>query len=259
MAATAIADSNVLIIGGTSGIGLETAIQFARAGAPKVALIGRDPERGELARRKVEAAKPGVSVVFVAADATNPSEVERLVFEITRLFGHIDVLVNSAGHDRTAILFHEIPLEEIPSIVRSGLNTTLLTCRIIIPLMYARGSGVIVNVASDAAKIATPGETVIGAALAGIVMFSKALALEAKRSGVRVNCITPSLVEGTRSYDQIFAQPFSARLFNKAASRASLGVVTPKDIAPLIVFIASPDAARMTGQAISVNGGISAG
>jgi len=121
-----------------------------------------------------------------------------------------------------------------------------------------QASGSIICVASDAAKVATPGEVAIGAAMAGIVMFCRGLAIEAKRSRIRVNCLTPSVVRGTPFYEQLMADPFSSRLFSKAERLASLGVVVPEDIAALVVFLAGPAASRLTGQTISVNGGISA-
>jgi 2-hydroxycyclohexanecarboxyl-CoA dehydrogenase len=124
--------------------------------------------------------------------------------------------------------------------------------------MQAQRGGCIINIASDAAKVATPGEALIGAAMAAIVMYSRTAAMEAKRDGVRVNAVTPSLVEGTAVSERLFQDKFSSRLFGKAASRASLGVSTPEDQAALLVFLASPAAAKLTGQAISLNGGISA-
>ncbi len=126
------------------------------------------------------------------------------------------------------------------------------------PHLIARAGGVIVNLASDAAKVATPGEALQGALKAGVVMFSRTLALEASRYGIRVHAITPSVVKGTAAYERIMASEFSQKLFAKAESKAKLGVVEPADIAPLVVFLAGPGAAKMTGQAISVNGGISA-
>ena len=121
-----------------------------------------------------------------------------------------------------------------------------------------RGSAII-NVASDAAKVPTPGETVIGAAMAGIAMFSRTLALEAKRQGIRVNVVTPSIVEGARLRARIAAGGFGAKLFEKASAAAHLGVATERDVAEVIGFLASDRAARVTGQVISINGGISAG
>jgi 2-hydroxycyclohexanecarboxyl-CoA dehydrogenase len=105
--------------------------------------------------------------------------------------------------------------------------------------------------------VTTPGESVIGAAMAGIIMFSRTLATEGKRDGIRVNCITPSIISGTATYAQVMADEFSGKLFGKAVKMAQLGVVEPQDMAELIVFLASPAAAKLSGQAISLNGGIS--
>ena len=130
--------------------------------------------------------------------------------------------------------------------------------RAVLPSMREQRGGAIINIASDAAKVATPGETVLGSAMAAIVMFTRAAAMEAKRDGVRVNVLTPSLIPGTPSGERVLEGGFSAKLFAKAIQQAHLGVTDVDDLASLIVYWASPAAARLTGQAISVNGGISA-
>src|ERR1039458_8956202 len=93
------------------------------------------------------------------------------------------------------------------------------------------GGGSIVNIASDAAKVATPGESVLGGAMAAIVMFSRVTAIEAKRNGIRVNVITPSLIAGTPTAGHVLRDGFSKNLFEKAASLAHLGVAEPDDLA----------------------------
>lgn len=134
----------------------------------------------------------------------------------------------------------------------------MLLTRAVLPIMSEQGGGSIINIASDAAKVATPGESVLGGAMAAIVMFSRVAALEAKRNGVRVNAVTPSLIAGTETAERVLADGFSQGLFEKAARLAHLGVAEPGDLASLVVFLGGPGAARLTGQAISVNGGISA-
>jgi 2-hydroxycyclohexanecarboxyl-CoA dehydrogenase len=89
-------------------------------------------------------------------------------------------------------------------------------------------------------------------------MFTRTLALEVSRFGIRANCVTPSIVRDTISHERVMAGELSRKVFEKAEARARLGVPTPRDVAPLVVFLASPLSARITGQAVSVNGGISA-
>ena len=93
--------------------------------------------------------------------------------------------------------------------------------------------------------------------MAAILTFSKAAALEEKRSGIRINVLTPSLIAGTPGASLIFSDPFRAKMFEKASAMAHLGVAEAEDLAAMAVFLASPAARRVTGQAISVNGGIS--
>ena len=253
-----LADCGVLITGGTSGVGLATAIQFAKAGVPQIALVGRDEERGQKARQAVLTAHPGTAVTFISGDLNDPNEVVRVCETARSSLGSVDVLVNSTVGPFGPTLFHNIPLEDILPIIVQQLMAPLYACRVVLPWMRESGGGSIINIASDAGKLTTPGETVIGAAMAAIIMFSRALAMEAKRNGVRVNVLTPSVIIGTRTNDSMMKDPFAGKLFEGAMRAAQLGVVVPDDLAALIVFLASPEAARLTGQAISVNGGISA-
>jgi NAD(P)-dependent dehydrogenase (short-subunit alcohol dehydrogenase family) len=251
-------DLSVAIAGGTAGIGLASALRFADAGVRRLALLARNPERGAAARAVVLERHPDADVRFVPVDAEDPDAVTRAVGEVRDAFGRIDVLVSSvAGAYRPELLFR-IPIGDVaPTLLAQALPPMLLT-RAVLPVMAEQGGGSIVNVASDAAKVATPGETVLGAAMAAIVMFSRTAAMEGKRNGVRVNAVTPSLVAHTETADRVLADGFSRKLFEKAASIAHLGVAEPEDLAELIVFLGGPASAKLTGQAISVNGGISA-
>jgi 2-hydroxycyclohexanecarboxyl-CoA dehydrogenase len=253
-----LAKCGVLIAGGTAGVGLATAVQFAEAGVTRIALIGRNPERGEAARAKLAARFPQARVAFIAADANDAAAAQRAGEEAEQLVGPIDVLVNSTNTMFVPTLFQEVRTEDVLPTVAEIMMPALHMCSVMLPKMRERRRGVIVNIASDAGKVPTPGEAAIGAAMAGICMFSRTLAMEAKRFGVRVNAITPSLIGGTGSYAKIMDNEFAGKLFQKAQRAAHLGLTMPEDIAPLIVYIASPQGARMTGQVISVNGGISA-
>lgn len=251
-------DASVLITGGTSGVGLETAAQFAEAGARRIAINGRNVERGEAARRAVLARVPGADVAFIAGDCNSVAGAKAVCEAARERFGSVDVLVNSTVGPNGPKLLHLIAPEEMQDIALLQMMAPLLTSRIVLPWMSERGGGAIINIASDAAKVPTPGEAVIGAAMAGIVMFTRTLAIEGKRHGVRANIVTPSIIEGTANYERVMADSFASKLFGKAIKLAQLGVVNPADMAALIVFLAGPQAAKITGQAISCNGGISA-
>ena len=253
-----LAGKRALLTGSTSGIGLETAARLAESGVSRLVINGRDRERGERARQTLAERAPGVDAAFVASDVSTPEGARALIEgALDHLGGGIDILVTCAGGDHAPTLFHETSLDEIEAVVRHWLLGTLHCCRLALP--HVADGGAIVTVASDAAKVPTPGESVIGAAMAGIAMFSRTLAMEAKRRRIRVNVVTPSLVRNTLTHDRITAGGFSARLFEKVAAAAHLGVPEPADVAALITFLAMPHAAKLTGQAISVNGGISAG
>ncbi|MCU1415786.1 MAG: family NAD(P)-dependent oxidoreductase [Microbacteriaceae bacterium] len=252
------AESAVVISGGTSGIGLASALQFADAGVRRIALLARTESTGIIARDRVRAHCPDATVEFIQVDADDVAQVTHAIAEAHSLLGDIDVLVNSIASAYKPDLLFRIPPEEIALILtRQALPPMHLT-RAVIPIMQAQGGGSIINVASDAAKVATPGESVLGAAMAAIVMFSRTAAIEGKRNGIRVNAVTPSLVAGTPTAERVLGDGFSKALFEKATTLAHLGVAEPEDLAALIVYLGGPLAAKLTGQAISVNGGISA-
>ncbi len=248
-----------LIVGGTSGVGLETAIHLGKAGLRRVAIVGRDPGRGESAIAEIARQVPGLQAVFIAGDANHADVATQIAAEAEARIGEVDILVNATVGPFGPMLFHDTPINDlIPTIVQQMIGPVHM-CSAVLPFMRARRRGAIVNVASDAAKVPTPGEAAIGAAMAGITMFSRTLAMEAKRDGIRVNAVTPSIIVGTMSYERAIANEHGARIFGKAAKMAHLGVAEAGDLAALITYLVSPAAARMTGQVISLNGGISAG
>jgi len=247
-----IANQSVLIPGGTSGIGLACARAFAAAGAT-VRIVGRNAERG------TAAAELGPNAGFLQADCADPAQVERMTAEAAASMGRIDTLICSLGGTCLPELLHLQSLDDIRNSLTQDLAPVLYAGRAVLPVMMAQNAGVILNVASDAGKIATPGESVIGAGMAAIIQFTRGLAIEGKRNGIRANTLTPSLVEGTPLTGRLTAEgTFSARIFAKARPMAGLGATHPEDLAALAIFLASPAATKITGQAISINGGISA-
>jgi gluconate 5-dehydrogenase len=217
--------------------------EFARVfGADRVDEL---VERYHELEPELEAEQPGLSYRAVMAEAM-------------KQLGRIDVLVNSTGGNDIPKLLHQTAVEEIPGILERCLFAQILCSRAALPYMRDAKKGAIINIASDAAKIPTPGESVIGAAMAGIVMFTRGVAVEGKRDGIRANVLTPSMTSGTEHFEKVMADPFAGRMFAKAGKMAALGVVSKEELAGLVVFLASPAASKITGQAISMTGGISA-
>lgn len=251
-----LTECGALIVGGTAGIGLATARGLAEAGVPKIVIVGRSAERGKAAAAALR--DLGTDAQFLAGDATDPEDAVRIAAEADQVLGAIDILMCTTAADVRPELFRDIPINDISRALTELATPSMHMASAVLPGMRARKSGIIVNVASDAAKTATPGEALIGAAKAAIVMFTRTIAIEEKRHGIRANALTPSLVHGTASTERITTDGFSAKLFASAAKQAALGVPDADDIAALAVFVCSRAAARLTGQAISVNGGISA-
>lgn len=258
MTAGMVAGQVALVTASTSGIGLATAAAFAAAGAKAVILNGRNAERGALAVAHVRQAAPDADLSFLAGDLTGLDAAGAVVQGVLDRHGRIDALVHCGGAQVPPDLFARTDPADYRALIDGYFTAILNCCHWVVPSMVERGQGTITVVASDAGKIATPGEAVIGALKAAAIMFVRTLALEVGRNGVRVNCLSPSLVAETRSYERIMSGPFSAKVFEKAIRKARLGLPTPADIAPMAVFLASPQASKITGQAISINGGISA-
>lgn len=250
--------SMAVITGGTAGIGRACAEALLAAGARGVLINGRDAGRAECARVDIQAQFPRARVAVALGDVSKAEVAEAVMAQAIQQLGRIDVLVNSTGGNDLPRLLFRTPPAQIPGIFERCLFAQILSCAAALPYMREAGGGAVINIASDAGKIPTPGESVIGASMAGIIMFTRALAVEGKRDGIRANVLTPSLTSGTEHYDKVMADPFAGRLFAKAERMAALGVVSKEELAGLAVFLASSAAAKITGQAISMTGGISA-
>jgi 2-hydroxycyclohexanecarboxyl-CoA dehydrogenase len=247
-----------VVTGGTAGIGFACAQALLAAGVDAILINGRDAARAKDSQNSLAAEFPHARVLCAAGDMGRSADAARVMAVAHAGLGRIDVLVNSTGGTDIPKLLHETALEDIAGILNRTLLPQITSCRAALPYLRTAGRGCVINVASDAAKLPTTGESVIGASMAGIVMFTRTLAIEGRRNGIRANVITPSITTGTSHFDAVMADPFCARLFAKAKKIAALGVVTKDELAQLVVFLASPAASKITGQAISMNGGISA-
>jgi len=251
-----------LVTGSTSGVGRATALSFAQAGARVVVINGRDETSGEAVRKDLAAQAPGAEIHFVRADMNSRDDIAALFARTVEIGGGLDVFVHSgygaSGKSKgKPDLFENLDLDELEGVITSVFTSLVRCCYHAVPLLKARGGGSIVGVISDAAKVPTPGESVHGGALGGSGMFMRGLAREVGRYGIRVNAVCPSLIRDTRNYELVMADGFSRKLFEKIEKRATLGLPGPGDLANLITFLSGTLAAHITGQMVSINGGIS--
>ncbi|MGB7869148.1 MAG: SDR family oxidoreductase, partial [Mycobacterium sp.] len=156
--------STALIVGGTAGIGLASARALAAAGVPRIVIAGRNAERGELAAKSI--AELGAAAHFVVGDATDPDAAAAVATEADQILSGIDILMCSTAADVRPELFIDIAGVDIGRMLTQLALPSMHMASAALPGMRSRRGGVIVNVASDAAKTATPGEAIIGAAKA---------------------------------------------------------------------------------------------
>lgn len=243
--------------GGTSRVALDVAARLIDNGYNGIVLISRNSDSGGAAVEAIRS-KTGTTPLHVKADLSQLDDALKAAQEVGERWSHVDTLVTTVMADGAPQIFSTMPISDISSMIETQLLPTMHLCRSFYPLLQAAPGGAsVVNVASDAGKIPTPGESVIGGALAGIMMFSRTLALEGLRDSVRVNVVSPSVIDGTAGLERIMTDPFTARVMGKARDRAALGVPDVTDVGELIAFLATSASRRITGQVVSINGGIS--
>ena len=246
-----------LICGGTAGIGLAIAESYVQAGAT-VVLNGRDAGRGARALARL-GRDPRAS--FVAGDCTDPSSARDVVAEVVRRHGALDVLVASGGAAETKPhLFEEVPEAMFEDVVRTQFLNRVYAIRAALPAMKAKGGSIIV-VGTDAGRHATVGESIHGGMGAAKIMMTKTLAREFSRWNIRVNGLALTITGGTEAFDEVMARnDWVTQLFSKAIARfPARRPPSAEEVARVALFLATDTSAQVTGQTISVNGGLSFG
>ena len=239
-----------LVTGSSRGIGAATAKLFAQRGA-RVVVHGRD-ERA-LADVHAEIERAGGEAMHVVADVARFAEIEALRRQIEREFGPIDILVANAGGSHTM----PGPLEEISedgwhASVNGNLTATFLTIKSILPGMKERRRGNVITISSTAGRTPHPQAPIpYAAAKAGIQMLTQVVAAQVGAFGIRANCIAPETILTERNKERIPAAQQQALMERHPVSR--LG--TPEDVARAALFLASEEAAWITGIVLDVAGG----
>ena len=250
-----LANKVALITGGTSGIGRATAVLFAREGA-RVAITGRNEERGRQVVEEIQ--KAGGSALFFRSDVRLAEECRRAVEDTVRAFGPIDILFNNAGlyFPNTAAGCSE---EEWDLTVDINLKGTFLMSKYALPGMIARGKGVIINNGSGWGLVGGAQAAAYCAAKGGVVLLTKAMAIDHARQGIRVNCVCPGDVDTPMLVEDARQRRMSREDYMKEAINRPMGRVgTPEEIARAVLFLSTDDSSFVTGATLAVDGGGSA-
>jgi 2-hydroxycyclohexanecarboxyl-CoA dehydrogenase len=239
-------DQVAIVTGAASGIGRATAMRLAAEGAAVV--IADVNEQGAGVARSIS--EGGGRAIALQVDVTDAPGVRAMTEQAIAAFGKIDILVSNAGWDRAGP-FADTDEELWDRVIAINYRGHLATCHAALPYMRERGGGRIVTVASDAGRVGSSGEVVYSGAKGAVIAFTKGLAREVARYGINVNCVAPGLVD----------TPLLAGMPEKLIAAIVRSIPlrrtgVPDEIAAAICFFASNDAAYITGQTLSVNGGL---
>lgn len=233
---------NVLITGGTKGIGEACAELFAKKNYRVFIIYREDDEKAKQMEKEL-------SCIAYKADICRNDEINRITDDIYKNYGAVDVLVNNAGIAQQK-LFIDITEQEWKRMLDVDLNGVYNVTNAVLKKMITRNKGVIVNVSSIWGQCGASCEVHYSAAKAGVIGFTKALAKEMGLSGIRVNCIAPGMI------DTPMNAYFSKEDIDDICSEIPMGRMgTAKECAELIYFLSSDDSSYITGQVIGINGG----
>ena len=253
-----LASQVAIVTGAGRGIGRATALELARLGAD-IVVAELDTAGGK--RTAEEVAALGRRAVVVPTDVTSRADLAAMVDRARGELGRIDILVNNAGIYRAAASL-DVTEEHWDAVLDINARAVFFATQAVLPTMIAQHRGVIVSLASMAGKIGSRTNLPYNVSKAAVISMTKSLALAHAADGIRVNCVCPGFVE-TDMWDAVAREQgkllgLTAEEFTRQrASQVPLGrMERPEDVANVIGFLASPRAGYMTGQALSVDGGL---
>jgi 2-hydroxycyclohexanecarboxyl-CoA dehydrogenase len=246
-------EKTALVAGGGGGIGRAVALSFGRAGA-RVAIADIAKENAENVSREIQAL--GVDAVACQVDLTKKPDVDRMVSDVGSHFGRIDILVNCQGWDRLEP-FVESSEETWEKLLAINFKSVLYTARAVLPRMISEGGGKIVNISSDAGRVGSSWEAVYAGAKGAVIAFSKTIAREVARHKINVNVVCPGLTETPLLQAVRSQSEHTARIIDAVTKATPFRrPAEPQEIAEAVLFLTSPAANFITGQTLSVSGGL---
>ena len=240
-------DKVALVTGASQGIGRDTALSLAQAGA-KVAVAARNEEK--LAALVAEITATGAEALALKMDVANADEVKAGFRQLLEKFGRLDILVNNAAITRDGLAMR-MKLDDWDAVIRTNLTGAHLCIQQALPPMMKARAGRIINITSVVAQSGNAGQANYVAAKAGLIGLTKAIAIEIASRNITVNAVAPGFIE-TPMTDVL-----SDAVKEELKKRIPLGRMgTPRDVTSAIIFLASDEAAYITGHVLNVNGGM---
>lgn len=239
-----------IITGGAQGIGEAITRRLASEGAT-AAILDIQHEKAQVVADDIGAR--GGNAIAVKMDIADSQDVKQAVKEVEAKLGKVDILVNNAGWDKVAP-FIELTEELWDRVIAINLRGPITVTRAVLDGMINRNYGKIVNIASDAGRVGSSGESVYSACKGGIIAFTKTLARELIRYNILVNCVCPGPTDTALLTDMGKSNPKLLEALQKAIPMRRIG--KPEELAPAVAFLASDEAGYITGQTLSVNGGL---
>jgi 3-oxoacyl-[acyl-carrier protein] reductase len=240
-----------IITGAATGIGRATALTLAESGAAVTINYKRNEKDAELLRKQI--VSTGGRAITVQADVTRASDVEALVRRAAEEFGPVDVLINNAGSLIQRLRILELTEERWDEVMDLNLKSAFLCSKAVVPSMMERKTGAIVNLSSIAGRNGGAlGSIHYSTAKGGLITFTKGLAKELAPFGVRVNAVSPGVID--TPYHEQFSSPEMMKSYVNAIPLGRVG--KPEEVAKVIAFLASDAASYLAGETIEINGGM---
>lgn len=246
-------DQVAVITGSSQGIGESSAYLFAREGA-KVVVVSRTKEKGERVARKIN--EEIGEAVYVQADVSREEDVKKIMETTAERFGKINILFNNAGVGK-GIDFLDMTVNDWDFIMNINLRGHFLCCKYAVPYLKKEGGGKIINMSSVLGYMTLPGNTAYTASKAGIIGFTKALALDLACHNIRVNVIIPGSIDTEMMWSGLEEGKKLESVRKEVAAAEPLGYVgKPEEIARVALFLASDDSSFATGAPFIIDGGL---
>lgn len=243
-------DKVAIVTGAGQGIGRAIALDLASEGA-KVCVADLNPDTANKTAEEIKAM--GREAIAFKVDVTDLAQCDKMVKETLTAFGCVDVLVNNVGWDKMELFINSDPATW-EKVIAINLRGPINCFKAVLPSMIERKYGRIVSISSDAGRVGSSGEAVYSGAKGGVIAFSKTVAREVARYGITVNCVAPGPTDTAFFAAVAGDNPAIAEGLKKAIPLRRLA--QPEDIAGAVAFFSSDKASYITGQVLSVSGGL---